>query len=90
MGSDFPDVGGEHGPLPLGVVELLDRLDLPCLSVGEGLHRRVEGGPMLSEIRINNSFFRAVLREDCGAERPTRPYSTWQGIHQRQQQAAKH
>ena len=49
MGSDLSDMSGKRRPLPLVVVELLDRLDLPCLFVGEGLHRRVEGGPVLSD-----------------------------------------
>ena len=44
VGSDLPDMSGERRPLPLVVVELLDRLDLPCLFVSEGLHRGVEGG----------------------------------------------
>ena len=49
MGTNLPDVSSQRGLLPLVVIELLDRLDLPRFFVGEGLHRRIEGGPMLSD-----------------------------------------
>ena len=39
MGSDLPDMSGERGPLPLVVVELLDLLGFPCLSVGAHLRK---------------------------------------------------
>ena len=58
MGSDLPDMSGERGPLPLVVVELLDRLGLPCLFVGEGFHRRVEGNDMkLGKTKLGTSYW---------------------------------
>ena len=49
IGTNLPDVSGERGLLPLVVIKLLDRFDLPCPFVGEGLHRGIKGGPMLSD-----------------------------------------